>query len=128
MPNAPWKQHERRMAKSLGTKRTPLSGGNSGVTRSDTLHKELYIECKSTSRSPTCALFRQTRSLARAENKLCVLALHQKGTHGSVAVIDWDVFVGLWNKARRWNHVPGTKETVPPWYPNREEMNEDHDT
>jgi len=99
MPNAPWKEHERRIAASLGTKRTPLSGGNSGVTRSDSLHPQLFIECKSQARSPVNALFRQTCKLAHAENKLPVLALHQKGYKGSVAVIDWDTFVGLWNKS-----------------------------
>jgi len=124
MPNTPWKQHERRIARSLRTRRTPLSGGNSGATRSDTLHPQLYIECKSQARSPVNALFRQVRRLARAENKLPVLALHQKGWPGSVAVVDWDTFVGLWNKAAKWNTVAGNRHVIPSWYPNRKELHD----
>ena len=41
------KAYERRVAKFFGTKRTPLSGSNSGHTHSDTLHPRLYIEVKS---------------------------------------------------------------------------------
>ena len=41
-----WKAFERKVAKALDTFRTPLSGGNSRHTRSDTLHKDLYVEVK----------------------------------------------------------------------------------
>ncbi len=41
-----WKSLERRIAKKFGTYRTPLSGGSSRHTASDTLHPELYIEIK----------------------------------------------------------------------------------
>ncbi len=41
------KKYELRVAKFFGTKRTPLSGSNSGHTHSDTLHPRLYIEVKS---------------------------------------------------------------------------------
>jgi hypothetical protein len=40
------KAHERRVARWFGTERTPLSGGASRHTRSDTLHPKLYIEVK----------------------------------------------------------------------------------
>ncbi len=41
------KTYERKVAKFFGTHRTPLSGGASRHTRSDTLHAKLYIEAKS---------------------------------------------------------------------------------
>ncbi|RSD36561.1 MAG: hypothetical protein CI952_78 [Methanohalophilus sp.] len=41
-----WKKLERRIAKTFGTFRTPLSGSSSRHTASDTLHDELYIEVK----------------------------------------------------------------------------------
>ena len=41
------KTQERRVARFFGTERTPLSGGASRHTRSDTLHPKLYIEVKS---------------------------------------------------------------------------------
>ncbi len=47
MSRTGWKAFERRCADYFGSTRTPLSGGNSGHTRSDSLHERLYIECKS---------------------------------------------------------------------------------
>ncbi len=41
-----WKNVERRIAKRFGTVRTPLSGSNSGITKSDTLHKFIFNEIK----------------------------------------------------------------------------------
>jgi len=41
-----WKSVELRLARMFGTERTPLSGGNSKHTRSDTLHPRLFIELK----------------------------------------------------------------------------------
>lgn len=41
-----FKAQERRIAKWLGTTRTPLSGGNSKHTRSDTLHPRFFVEAK----------------------------------------------------------------------------------
>lgn len=41
------KTQERRVARYFGVERTPLSGGASRHTRSDTLHPKLYIEVKS---------------------------------------------------------------------------------
>jgi len=97
MPDKPWKAFERRIAKSLGTERTPLSGIASKHTRSDTLHPILYVECKNTAESATCKLFRQTRIRAGAENKRPVIALHWKWHDGTCAVIDWNFFLLLWS-------------------------------
>ncbi len=41
------KTQERRVARYFGVERTPLSGGASRHTRSDTLHPDLFIEVKS---------------------------------------------------------------------------------
>jgi len=90
-----WKAFERRIAKSLGTVRTPLSGKHSRITAGDTLHTHMLVECKCTALSTTCKLFRKTRTLARAEDKIPVLALHQKRFPGAVAVVDWDFFLKL---------------------------------
>jgi len=47
-PTSPstWKRAERKVAEFLQTRRTPLSGGNSGHTRSDTLHAKIFAEVK----------------------------------------------------------------------------------
>lgn len=41
-----WKKFELKVAKDFGTNRTPLSGMVKSLTNSDTLHPDLYIECK----------------------------------------------------------------------------------
>ncbi len=78
-----WKKLERDVANELGTRRTPLSGGASGHTRSDTLHDGLFIECKKSSKnfflSKTRKEWENARILARFENKTPVLVLSKLG-------------------------------------------------
>ena len=86
-----WKAVESRIAKFLGTRRTPLSGGNSFHTRSDTLHSRLFIEIKHGSSCPrsydgVLRLFEQTEKFAAAELKSAVVVLHEKGRWGGVGV------------------------------------------
>lgn len=45
-PPQTWKKVELRIARAFGTTRTPLSGGASKHTRSDTLHPFIYCEIK----------------------------------------------------------------------------------
>jgi len=97
MTDKAWKAFERRIAKSLGTERTPLSGGASHHTRSDTLHPELYVECKNAQRVNVFALWRETCPVAERENKIPVLALHEFDRQGTMAVIDWGFFLQLWD-------------------------------
>ena len=106
MPDKAWKAFERRIAKSLGTVRTPLSGRHSRITAGDTLHTHMLVECKCTALSTTCKLFRKTRTLARVEDKIPVLALHQKRFPGAVAVIDWDFFLELYDAKVRQEEFP----------------------
>jgi hypothetical protein len=71
-----WKATERRCAKFFGSERTPLSGGNSKHTRSDSLSPHIFIESKSSKKSAIWSLFKKTRPLAKAEKKPCVLITH----------------------------------------------------
>ena len=96
MVDKPWKQVERKVAKSLDTERTPLSGGNSKQTRSDTLDEKLFVEVKHRKSFSVLSLYRETAKLARKENKIPVLCLKEKGKHGELAVISWDLFLELW--------------------------------
>lgn len=91
-----WKAVERKAAHSLGTERTPLSGGSSKHTRSDTLHEKLFIEVKHRKHFSILVLYRKTVELARKENKIPVLCLKEKGKHGELAVIDWELFLKLY--------------------------------
>ncbi len=65
-----WKQGERRIAEMFGVKRTPLSGGNSRHTRSDTLHKELFIEVKHRKKYPLEKTLFKTFHEANKEDKI----------------------------------------------------------
>lgn len=77
-----WKATERRIAKMFDTRRTPLSGLNSGHnTSSDTLHNKLYIEIKCRKLIPDWLtnLTIDTRLKANKESKIPVVVLHKKG-------------------------------------------------
>lgn len=77
-----WKATERRLATFFNTRRTPLSGGNSGHTRSDTLSPHIFLESKSSKKSAIWTLYKKTRPLAKAEGKPCVLVHHLDSHEG----------------------------------------------
>lgn len=117
-PSHYWKRFERRIARSLGTERTPLSGGGyssshprvkpldpSGKplpdaipihTRSDTLHPTLYIEAKCRQRHSIFSWWRAIVGNAKIEKKTPILALHERGHVGALAVMEWKYFVHLY--------------------------------
>lgn len=83
-----WKGFEMKVAKFFGTRRVPLSGSNSGHnTNSDSLHEELYIECKVRNKIAIWSLFVDTENKAKVEKKVPVVALKQKGEKGYLLVI-----------------------------------------
>lgn len=97
MPDASWKQAERHAATVFGTVRTPLSGGNGGVTRSDTFHPRLFVEVKRRRRFPVVALFHEVADLARREGKIpvVVLAAHRRRNLFAVVPLDRDYLLAL---------------------------------
>lgn len=82
MPDRVWKAVERRIATFFGTTRTALSGGNSKVTRSDTLHPRLFIETKYRRAFAVLNLWKEVRILAKKEKKIPVVCLVEKGKEG----------------------------------------------
>ncbi|MGA7861680.1 MAG: hypothetical protein WCB19_07465 [Thermoplasmata archaeon] len=92
MSDKAWKQVERRIARYLGTRRTPLSGGNDGRTRSDSLHSSLFIEVKHgkraeaiwRSRKRLLRLFEDTATKAADERKVPVVVLHPPRFGGGI--------------------------------------------
>jgi hypothetical protein len=85
-----WKAHERKAARMFGTERNPLSGICGKHTGSDSLHPKLYIESKYRRRNSSIQLFKATAEKAKIENKIPVLALKEKGTHGTYYVIKYE--------------------------------------
>jgi len=75
-----WKSIERKIATFFGTERTPLSGGNSKITRSDSLHHKLFLEVKQRKNPAVVSLFENTAEMAKLENKIPVLGIHKKGS------------------------------------------------
>lgn len=73
-----WQEGERRIARLFGTARTPLSGINSGHTRSDTLHDELFIEVKHNKKPPGDNLWRLTSEFAEIEGKTPAIVFIKK--------------------------------------------------
>lgn len=77
-----WKARERKIAADFGAKRTPLSGGASGHTRSDSLHESLFIEAKGRTSHAAVHLFDKTAILAKAEGKIPVVCLWEPNRKG----------------------------------------------
>lgn len=66
----------------FGSTRTPLSGGNSKITRSDSFHKRLFIECKHGIKSAFWTLYLATKPKAKKEGKTPVLCMGNKNQEG----------------------------------------------
>ena len=82
MTNKTWKSRERQVARFFNTQRTPLSGGASGHTRSDSLHKELFIECKLRKKHSAVSLWDKVNVMAVNEGKVPVIALCELNRDG----------------------------------------------
>jgi len=88
-----WKRFELTVARFFGSERNPLSGGNSKHTRSDTLHKDLYIECKyRTAGSALDTLFADTDIKAVVEHKVPIVCTKKRGQSGFLITIHSDDF------------------------------------
>jgi hypothetical protein len=70
-PTKTWKKIEANVSKWFGSTRTPLSGGNSKFTRSDSLHPRLFIEVKQKKDWAIFNLFDKTKDLAKKEDVVC---------------------------------------------------------
>jgi len=74
-----WKSRERQVARTFGAERTPLSGGNSRISRSDSTHRELFIETKFKAKHSIIKLWDETKEKAAVENKVPIVCLCVKG-------------------------------------------------
>ena len=82
MADKTWKRNERKIAKFFNTFRTPLSGGSSRHTRSDTLHENLFIQQKHRKKHSVISLWDATKEMADKENKIPVVTLTEHGRKG----------------------------------------------
>lgn len=93
MSDKTWKKTERRVAAYWHTERVALSGGNSKITRSDTMHKRLFVETKYRKKHSAVTLWDKTRALAKLESKTPVVALVEKGRPGFWVLVHSDDLV-----------------------------------
>jgi len=82
-----WKKVERKVAAFFGCNRTPLSGGASRHTTSDTLHPRLYIEVKHRRQAAAVSLWDRAAAEAKSERKVPIVALGIKNRAGFWLVI-----------------------------------------
>jgi hypothetical protein len=84
-----WKQFERFVSNIFNTTRTPLSGGNGKVTRSDTFHSKLFLSMKYTqsNNKGLRALVDEERAKAAAEDKIAVCVIGEAGDRGNALVV-----------------------------------------
>ena len=102
MSEPSWKQAERRMASLFGTRRRPLSGGNQGGGRDDSMHPVLFIEHKQMARSSLHTLYNATAVLAKAEDRVPIIGISQKRSPGILVVVkstDLEILCQEWVKA-----------------------------
>jgi len=95
MGDKAWKALERRVAAYFGATRNALSGGNAKLTRSDTLHPELFIECKQRKRFAAVRLWDDTKRLADKEGKTPVVCLSERNRPGFWLLLHSDDFTKL---------------------------------
>jgi len=89
MAKALWKNFERFIADVFCTTRTPLSGGNGKVTRSDTFHEKLFLSMKYTqsNNKGLRALVDEERAKAVVENKIAVCVIGEAGDRANSLVV-----------------------------------------
>ena len=87
MHRGTWKAFERRIAKDWASVRNALSGGNSKLTRSDSLHPELFISCKHGKRSAFWTLYKEELPKAQAEDKTLILCLGNQSHEGYILAV-----------------------------------------
>lgn len=84
-----WKAFERFVSTIFSTTRTALSGGNGKMTRSDSLHPELFISCKYTqaNNKGLRALVDEEREKAAVEKKTAVCVIGEAGDRANSLVV-----------------------------------------
>ena len=101
MADKTWKARERQVARYFNTNRTPLSGGASRHTRSDSLHDELFVECKLRKKYSVISLWNETNEMAKKENKTPVVALCESGRTGFWVMVHSDDLEKVYNAVKK---------------------------
>lgn len=89
MADTPWKCFERYISGIFRTTRNALSGGNSKLTRSDSLHPKLFISCKYTRNNHKTlrTLVAEEREKAVKEQKTAVCVIGEFDDRANAIVV-----------------------------------------
>ena len=89
MADTPWKAFERYISGIFRTTRNALSGGNSKITRSDSLHPKLFISCKYTRNNHKTlrTLVSEERDKATKEGKTAVCVIGEFDDRANAIVV-----------------------------------------
>ena len=89
MADTPWKCFERYISGIFRTTRNALSGGNSKLTRSDSLHPKLFISCKYTRNNHKTlrTLVAEERQKAEKESKTAVCVIGEFDDRANAIVV-----------------------------------------
>lgn len=90
-----FKRAEQLVARKLGTRRTPLSGSNSGHTASDTLHPELFVEVKLRRRPPHWDQLHELDKRAGRRGLAPLIVVDQVGTDLRLFLTRFDSFLEM---------------------------------
>jgi len=88
MADKTWKATERRIAGMFNTYRTPLSGGSSRQTQSDTLHSTMFIEIKHRKFIPFLKTFKETILKAEKEDKVPLVVFVERYSKTPIVMCD----------------------------------------
>ena len=98
-----WKEHERSTSEIWGAYRVALSGGNSGGTRSDSDHPDLFLEVKANKSvlAETARIFRAASLRAKKGGRCPMLVLYKKGdkTDKELLVVPLDLFQEMYSES-----------------------------
>ena len=92
-----WKLFERNVSKDFDTTRSPLSGSMKTVTNSDTLHSDIYIECKLRSGASNF-MFYDKLVAARHDKRISCMIIENKSTGELIWLMFRDDFMALMKK------------------------------
>lgn len=100
-----WKRAEREVARLFGAERAPAGSNNRpDRTASDSTHETLFIEVKYRVNHAVRTLWQDAHQKAVKEDKVPVLALATRGSHGKLLVIhedDFDAVAACRDQAKR---------------------------
>lgn len=95
MSDKTWKQVERKICKSLGGERTPLSGFSSRHTHGDCINVPEYVEIKHREKIVFLKAFKESEEKAKKEGKPLLFIIKEKHQHGAITFMTLERYLDI---------------------------------